>query len=339
MNFVLILLLTLAAVAFWWLSGFDSLVTGENRRADLTRRMLRCGATLILLAFFYGQPISLVLIPLILIIPITLALMWRGCLSELGGRWALRLVDSDDRRGFDPRQSGRDVHAVANLLKAGRNEEALKLSETLKKSGEANILVLEALLAREGIAFDTGRKVNPLAVASGLCLEGKFTEAEAVLNAVLAEKPSSLDAALMLMRICVVYLGRIDKASDILRALEKQPHIPASHIDYARRSIQEWEQPTPAPAKVILPETVDELLAAGYFGTAVERLERKLTEQPDDFDSWLKLAEAHGRHSSNHHKAVKLVHQLEAGRRFTPEQIQSARTKLAEWRQAQPGPV
>jgi hypothetical protein len=62
-------------------------------------------------------------------------------------------------------------------------------------------------------------------------------------------------------------------------------------------------------------------------------------EQPDDFDSWLKLAEAHGLHSGNHHKAVKLVHQLEAGQRFTAEQIQSARTKLAEWRQAHPGPV
>jgi tetratricopeptide (TPR) repeat protein len=339
MNLALTILLTLAAVAFWWLSGFDSLVTGENRRADLTRRTLRCGATLILLVFFYGQPLNYFLIPLLLIIPITLALMWRGCLSELGARWALRLVDSDDQREFDPRRSERDVHAVANLLKAGRNEEALKLSETLKKSGDANILVLEALLAREGISFDTGRKVNPLAVASGLCLEGKFTEAESVLNSVLAEKPSNLDAALMLMRLCVQDLGRIDKASDILRALEKQPHIPASHIEYARRSIHEWEQPKPVPEKVVLPETVEELLAAGYFGTAVEMLERKLTEQPDDFDSWLKLAEAHSRHSGNHHKAVKLVHQLEAGQRFTAEQIQSARTKLAEWRQAHPGPV
>ena len=60
-------------------------------------------------------------------------------------------------------------------------------------------------------------------------------------------------------------MRRSDKAAEILRSLEKQPNIPASHIEYAQRSMNEWAQRKPEPAAVALPESVDELLACGYL--------------------------------------------------------------------------
>ncbi|MGA2853938.1 MAG: tetratricopeptide repeat protein, partial [Verrucomicrobiota bacterium] len=193
---------------------------------------------------------------------------------------------------------------------------------------------LETLLARSGIQIDRVQKPKPLTEASRLRAEGKFGGAEMILKSLLAENPSNLDAALMLMRLYAQDLRRSDKAAEVLRALEKQPHIPSAHIEYASRSINEWGQKKSAPAAVVLPESVDELLACGYFGTAIEILEQKTAEQPGDFDLWLKLAEAHGRFSGNIHGAEKIVRKIESNRGFSAEQIQIAKARLKEWREA-----
>jgi hypothetical protein len=230
-----------------------------------------------------------------------LALVWTGCLTELGARCIHRLFDPEDKREFDPHQSTRNLDMVASLLKSGRHEEAEQLVETLKESGDANILVMETLLARNGIEFENGQKPKPLTEAYRLRAEGKF-----------------------------------DEAAEVLRALEKQPHIPPGHIDYARRSIQDWQRKKTAPEVVALPESVDELLACGYLGTAIEVLESKIKEQPQDFDSWLRLAEAHGLHSANFPRAQKIVEKLEAENIFSEEQVEIAKTKLKEWREAKP---
>jgi tetratricopeptide (TPR) repeat protein len=332
MPYLKIILLLAAAVIAWWLSGFDSRVTGENKKADLTRRILRCVATFVLATIFFSEPSILG----ILILPVSIGLLWCGCLAELFSRGFHRLIDSDDRREFDPNQSTRNLDMVASLLKSGRHEEAAQLCEALKKSGDANILVLETMLARSGILFDSGRKPKPLVEAHRLRSEGKFTEAETILQTLLAENPSNVDAALMLMRLYVRDLRRSDKAAEVLRSLEKQPHIPSAHIEYARRSIHEWGQRKSAPAAEVLPESVDELLACGYLGTAIEILERKIKEQPKDFDLWLKLAEAHGLHSGNLQRAEKIVQQIEANHGFSAEQIQIAKARLKEWREAKP---
>jgi tetratricopeptide (TPR) repeat protein len=327
----IILLLVAAAIA-WWLSGFDPQVTGENKKADLTRRILRCTVSFVLAAIFFSEPSILG----ILVIPVSIGLLWCGCISELGARGFHRLIDSDDRSEFDANQSARHLDMVASLLKNGQNEEAVQLCATLKESGDANVLVLETLLARSGIQFENDRKPKPLTEAYNLRSQGKFEEAAAVLNSMLAENPSNVDAALMLMRLYAQDLKRSDKAGEILRALEKQPHIPPGHIDYAQRSIQDWGRPKRAPEVVVLPESVDELLACGYVGTAIEILERKIKEQPQDFDSWLKLAGAHGLHSGNIHRAEKIVQKMEAENNFSAEQIQVAKIKLKEWRDAKP---
>jgi predicted Zn-dependent protease len=256
--------------------------------------------------------------------------------TELGARCIHRLFDPEDKREFDPNQSARHLDMVASLLKSGRHEEAAQLCATLKESGDANILVMETLLARSGIQFENDRKPKPLTEAYNLRSQGKFDEAAALLNSLLVENPSNVDAALMLMRLYAQDLRRSDKAAEVLRALEKQPHIPPGHIDYARRSIQDWQRKKAAPKVVSLPESVDELIACGYLGTAIEILERKVKEQPQDFDSWLKLAEAHGLHSGNIHRAEKMVQKIESSGGFSAEQIQTAKVKLKEWRNALP---
>ncbi len=331
----IILLLAAAAIA-WWLSGYDARVTGENKKADLIRRGIRCGLTILLLAILVSLPYSIASAPPTFLIAGLMAIIWAGCLTELGARTFHHLVDPEDNREFDPHQSARNMDLVASLLKSGRHEEAAQLCEELKKSGDANILVLETMLARSGIQFDSGRKPRPLVEAHRLRSEGKFAEAEAILQTLLAENPSSVDAALMLMRLYARDLRRSDKAAEILRALEKQPHIPSAHIEYARRSIHEWGQRKSAPAAEALPESVDELLACGHLGTAIEILERKIREQPKDFDLWLKLAEAQGLHSGNLHRAEKIVRKIEADPGFSPDEIQIAKARLEEWREAKP---
>ena len=331
-----IILLPAAAAIAWWLSGYDSRVTGENRKADLIRRGIRCGLTILLLAMLVSLPDSIASAPPMFLIAGLMAVIWAGCLTELGARCFHRLIDPEDKREFDPRQCTRNLDLVASLLKSGRHEEAVQLCEALKRSGDGNILVLETMLARAGIRQEDFKKPRPLVEAHQLRLEGKFTEAEAILKTLLAENPSNVDAALMLMRLYVRDLCRSDKAGEVLRSLEKQQHIPPAHLEYARRSIVEWGQRKSAPAAEVLPESVDELLACGYLGTAIEILERKIKEQPQDFDLWLKLAEAHGLHSGNLQRAGKIVQQIEANRDFSAEQIQIAKARVEEWRKAKP---
>jgi hypothetical protein len=146
-----------------------------------------------------------------------------------------------------------------------------------------------------------------------------------------------VDAAMMLMRIYTQDLRHPHKAREILRALEKQTHISPAHVEFARRSIAEWSQGKPKPEKVVAPpESIDELLTQGYFGTAIEVLEQKIEEQPRDLDLRLKLAEVYGRHCGDVDRAGKIVRQIETSPGFTPEQIQNARTKLEEWRKTGP---
>lgn len=275
-------------------------------------------------------------IPIVLVIAGVLFLIWHRCTGELFASWFLKLIDPEDKREFDPNETACHLDRVAGLLKKGQREEALQLAEELKKSGDANVVVLETMLARAGIGQERFKISRPLVEASRLRGQGKFGEAETILQSLLAENPANVDAALMLMRLYVQDLRRSDKAAEVLRSLEQQPHIPPAHLEYARRSIIEWGQKKPAPAAVLLPESIDELLAGGYVGTAIETLERKIKEQPKDFDLWLKLAEAHGLRCGNFQRAEKIVQQIESNRGFNAEQIEMAKARLKEWREARP---
>jgi hypothetical protein len=251
-----IILLMFAVPAAWWLSGFDPQVTGENPRKDYLRRAARCLGTAILLWVFFGLDavrVGLFFIPLILIIPPAVGILWAGCIGALLARGFHRLIDSGDGRPFDPKADARNLDMVASLLREGRKDEAVQLCEELKKSGCANVLVLETMLARAGIPQPDSKKPTPLVEAHRLRSEGKFGAAETLLQSLLAETPADVEAALALMRLYARNLHRTDKAMEVLRALEKQPDVPAGHLEYARRSIVEWSQKESAPATDVPP--------------------------------------------------------------------------------------
>jgi hypothetical protein len=76
---------------------------------------------------------------------------------------------------------------------------------------------------------------------------------------------------------------------------------------------------------------VDEFLAQGSFGTAIEMLEEQIGTQPGDFELQLKLAEVYAVHCKNMMRAEKIIGQIERSAKFSPQQIATARVKLKEW--------
>lgn len=326
----------------WWLSGYDSELMGVSRITDFMRRIARCVATFILvwvfIEFLSESTVSeAAYLPKFFLIALTIGITWAGCLAGLFAHIFCSLIEPHDRRALDADKSLRDLDTIASLIRNGRKEEAIQLCQMLKKSGDANVLAIEAQLAQLGVRQTNVEKPKPLAVAYGLCLQRRFRDAIAVLNPLLEKEPSNLDAALMLMRIYAENLHRRDKAMKILRLVEQQSRIPASRIEHARRSIERWSVRDTDSGKLVLqpkPEAVDDLVANGYLGTAIEILEQAVKGQPRDFDSWMKLAEVQGLHCGNLRKAEKIIQQLEANPVFSPEQIRLLRVKLEEWRNA-----
>ncbi len=325
-------MLAFIGVVTWWLSGYDSNLSGDNARKDQIRRGIRCGFTFFLLLILLALPGKITSLPIVFGVVALLALTWAWCIAELFSHgFQVFTGATGTTREFDPHESVRNMERVAELLRHGQREEALELAETLKASDGANILALETLLERAGIPQESSQKLPPLAEAHRFHVEGKFDDAEAILKSLLAENPSNVDAALMLMRIYAQDFRRSDKAMEVLRRLEKQPHISNSHIEYASRSIQEWGRKKVAPAAEILPESPEELVAAGYLGTAIEMVERAAADEPGNFDAQLKVAEIYALRAGDIHRTEKIVKKIGENPAFSAEQIEIAQTRLREW--------
>jgi len=336
-----IAVLLLVALIAWWLSWYDPKVMGVNDRKDLVRRGLRCGVTLLLaeaamwslwqFTFFENRKDGEIYLAVVL----ALAVLWGGCVTALLSRAFKWLVKPEDELGFEIDRSLRDLDRLARLVHNNQRKEAIQLCLKLKKSGSASVLALETILEHLGIEQNYVRPLDPLVEASHLRRDGKYGRAEALLKSQLSRNPDNVDAAMMLIRLYAQDLRYPDKAQKVLRALEKRPHVPRGHTDFARRSIQEWSRGTPEPEpEPVLPESIDELLAQGHVGTAVERLEQKVSEQPEDFDLRLRLAGVHAELCGSVNNAELVVKQIEVNPAFKPEQVQTARERLAEWRKA-----
>jgi len=341
MLFILtnILVLALTAAGAWWLSGFDSRLTREYGWEDLIRRCVRCGITLGLVEMaFYGlwrywryddRPSGFLYVATVL----PLALFWTGCISEALSHVFHWLIDPQDKRKYDPKKGLRELDAIGDLIRSGRKEEAIALCQALKQTTDFNLPALEMTLEYLGVPQERVGIPKPLLEAHRLRLEEKYHEAEAILQSLLRENPSNSESAFMLMRLYAENLKQLDKAMDVLRSLEEQPHISPAYIEFARRSMDEWHSPRPqkaAPEPV--PETIDELLAQRYYGTAIEMLEQQVSHEPNNFDAWMKLAETHGRYCANLQLAEKIVRQMAKNPAFSAEQIEQAQTKLIEWK-------
>jgi hypothetical protein len=330
-----IFFLILVTIVAWWLSGYDPKVTGENKMRDVIRRVLRCLVTAVFAAILFGIRPSgsgYGFVPILLIFPISIALIWCGCVSEWWSHSFHQFLFSGGKGEFDPHAEARELDRVAALLRDGHREEALQLAEKLMEAGDANVLVLETLLARAGVECKAPLSGNPLAEVYRLRTEGKFAEAVKILGLFVEQNRSNIQAWLLLIQLYALDLKQPADAAEALRLLEKQPRIPAWQIDYARRSLHDWSQDKlPSPPVEALPESIDELLAKGYSGTAVEILDQKIKETPGDFNLWLKLLEAHAVYFKDKYTAQKIVQKMERDRTFTSDQIQIARTKLTGW--------
>lgn len=340
MIFLNIGVLALVAGGSWWLTGFDKTDGGESKRTHYVSRLVRCVAIVWLAGVFlwfveqresgYGG------VALLLIIPPSLALLLRSSLAEVLTHGVLRLIEPalHDTRPLDPGKSQRYLDTVAHLVRNGRRDEAIKLCQEFQQSGEVDRATLEMTLEYLGVKQEHAQAVQPLTQAARWRSQEKFTEAEQLLTSLLTKNPADTDAAMLLMRLYAENLRQPDRAREVLRLLEQQPHVSTSHLEFARRSIDEWATPkqteTVAAAS---PESVDDLVASGRFGSAIEMLEQKVGERPADFAAWLQLAEIHGWHCHNLPRAAKIIRQMELSPDFTREQIQLAEARLQTWRE------
>ena len=53
-----------------------------------------------------------VFVPLILIVPPTVGIMWAGCAAALLAQFIHRMIDLDYRQPFDPNESARNLDSV-----------------------------------------------------------------------------------------------------------------------------------------------------------------------------------------------------------------------------------
>jgi tetratricopeptide (TPR) repeat protein len=322
-------------VAVWWLSGYDSNLTGDHRKKDFTRRAIRCGLTLVLVAIIIWLP------PAVIILSVLLGIIWAGCLAEFFSHGFRRLVyaEHDNDPAFDPGIEQRHLDAIAHLIQTGRRDEAIKLCGELQRSGEVSPVTLATTLEYLGEKPERPPLSKPLADAVRLRSQGDWAGAERELRSLLAANPENLTAALALMRLYAQDMHQSGRAAEVLRQLEKQPRVFPGYIEFARRSMDEWRRMPVAPdPAAVSPRAVpvDELLAGGSWGTAIEILEAQIQSQPGDFNLRLKLAEVYGRYCGNVEHAEKIVREMEAAAGFSPAQVQTAQNQLQAWRSARP---
>ena len=219
---MMMILLNLGVLAFvaggaWWLTGYDANLAGDGRRSDFWRRFCRVVVTLFLVEAMIIVP------PTTLVFSVGIGVMWAGCLSELFSRWCRRFLDPGfhDDRPLDPGKSRRYLDTIAHLIQNGRRDEAIKLCEELKLSGEVDIVTLETTLEFLGVKQARAQTPQPLAAAAGLRAQGKFTEAEQLLKSLLAKNPSDAGAAMMLMRLYAQDWRQPDKAREVFTTVGK----------------------------------------------------------------------------------------------------------------------
>jgi hypothetical protein len=369
-----IAILTAVAAGTWWLTGLDKTAAGESKRDHYLTRALRCGAVVFLSWIFLWileSPANPGQIPLLIIVPMSMAIVLRSALSEVFTHGFMRWLDPElhDKRKFDPKRERRYQDAIAHLIHAGRRAEAIKLCEELKESGEVDAVTLANTLEYLGVKQEERKRVSPLAEIARLRRGQKFGEAETRLRGMLKQNPADHGAAIMLMRLYAQDLRQPERAYRVLSTFEKHPHADAARVEFARRSIPDWSaaregaaeipealaapatdqvagherqipgnaeisQPpaTPETERLADPAALEKLLAARSLGAAVELLEREIKQRPTDWHLQFKLAEVYAVHCHDLGRAENIVLRCEHQPGLPADQAELARVKLAEWR-------
>jgi tetratricopeptide (TPR) repeat protein len=335
-----LVVLAVVAAATWWLTGLDKNHAGESKRGHHFTRSLRTIAVVFLVAVMLGMMAGggAGSAPLLLIVPVGIALLVRSSIAEILTQGILRLIEpgAHDHRPVDPHAAQRHLDAIAYLIHHGKTDAAIKLCEELKRDGKLDLATLEHTLEFLGVKQDRSAVERPVNQAARLRAAGKFTEAEVFLKKLLTQNPADAGAAMLLLRLYAGDLRQPDRAWEFWNKLKQQAAIPAAHLEFARRSISEWSQPHKAKVASTAEAnsgSADDLLAQGFLGSAIELLEAHIREQPTDLGLRLKLAEIHARRCSNLPRAEKLIRDLASEKIFSAEQLAAAKAQLKEWRE------
>ena len=219
----------------WWISGYDTRVTGEDEHADIMRRVIRCGITLVLLAMATISGFGAIFIFL------ALGIFWAGCGAEFVSQQFHKLIDPEDKRAFDPKETERKLDHLAQLIREHKTTEALDLCQKLEESGEVSPLTLEATTHRlYQETLDSIPTLEPLSEIRRLCERKQFDQAELLLKQLLAGQPKNWAAMLLLMRIYAEGLSQPEKAFAWFQPANKRPQLHPIFVKYARQSIKEW---------------------------------------------------------------------------------------------------
>jgi tetratricopeptide (TPR) repeat protein len=339
-----VLFVLIGTALAWWISGYDTRVTGEDKHADIMRRAIRCGITLVLLAMATVSGFGAIFIFLVL------GLFWAGCGAEFFSQQFHKLIDPEDKREFDPKETERKLDLLAQLIREHKMTEALDMCQKLEESGEVSPLALDAMIHRlYQEILDSIPTAESLSEVRRLRERKQFDQAELQLKQVLAGQPKNWAAMLLLMRIYAEDLSRPEKALALLQSMNKQPQLHKAFVKFARQSIKEWSMATEiqpvnageiatgaavsSPSTTVVTEvSVDELLKNNQLSTAIELLEKAIAEAPGNFELRMKLAEAYGVYCADLHRAERIIQKIENSSTFTPQEIELARAKLKDWR-------
>ena len=227
MTLITFIALTAVGAFVWWLTGRDKSYGGESKQGRHFTRMLRT-LTVVFLAWLMSVGGVVVL----LFAPMAIALVLRSSISEIFAGGFLRLLDPAfyDGRELDLKRPQRHRDNLAWLIHHGKREEAIKLCEELKQSGELDETTLADALEFLGVKQNRAAPERPLNRAARLRVEGKFSEAESLLKSLLAKNPADTGAALLLMRLYAGDLRQPSRAAEVLRVLETQKHVERAQI-------------------------------------------------------------------------------------------------------------
>jgi hypothetical protein len=149
-------ILLIVCAGTWLLTGYDKAASGESKRGRYFTRALRTIVvtllTAVLLGMLENQP-GPTGVPLLLIVPISIALVLRSSLSEVFARGIMGMVDPNlhDHRELDMGVAARHRDEISRLIRNGEKSEAIQLCKKLKQSGELDESTLDMTLAYLGV--------------------------------------------------------------------------------------------------------------------------------------------------------------------------------------------
>src|ERR1035437_1371945 len=91
-----------------------------------------------------------------------------------------------------------------------------------------------------------------------------------------------------------------------------------------------------APDTSGVQDKVEKLLLERRLGSAIELLKEQAEFEPENFDLWLRYAEAHGNHCGNTLSAEKIIQRMDRSGHFKKPQMRKALNHLKKWRAKHP---